>query len=454
MSSLDLLYTILVTLFTLAVLVTIHEYGHFWVARRCGVKVERFSIGFGTPLLRWRDRQDTEYVVAAIPLGGYVKMLDERVDEVTPGMEHMAFNRKHVLARIAIVAAGPLANLLLAVVAYWFVFVSGESGVAPVIKAVESGSVAHVAGLEAGQEIVAVDGHDTPTWQAVNFRLLDRIGDTGPISFSVRYTDSDLVYESRGQLNSWLAGDEQPDLIGGLGIEMYRPDVPVVLADVVPGSPAEASGLRSGDEITHADGERLEQWPEWVDYVRARPGESIAIDVLRDDSSFTTNITPASKTDGNGQEYGQVGLSVQIPAWPDHMLREFHYGPIQALGMATQRTWDLVVFTLKSIKKMLTGLISHKNLSGPITIAKVASASAQSGLEAFVAFMALLSVSLGVLNLLPVPVLDGGHLMYYTIELLVGRPVPMKVQMLGYQVGLFIIVGVMMLALYNDFARL
>ncbi len=450
----DLLYTIAITLFSLGVLIAIHEFGHFWVARRCGVRVERFSIGFGMPLLRWRDKLDTEYVIAAIPLGGYVKMLDERVDEITPGMEHLAFNRKPVLARIAIVSAGPLANLLLAVLAYWFVFMAGETGVAPLIQSVEEGSVAEIAGLESGQEIVAIDGHPTPTWQAVHFRLLDRIGDTGPLAFSVRYPGSDMVYESEGMLRDWQVNTEQPDLIGGLGIKVFRPHIPVVLDEVIAASPAAAANLQPGDEILSADGEILNDWNEWVDYVRALPGVSIEIVVQRGGEQFDTVLTPARKLTADGEAFGQVGLSVKPPEYPEHLIRQFHYGPLEALAKATQRTGDLVVFTLKSIKKMLTGLISHKNLSGPITIAKVASASAQSGLEAYMAFIALLSVSLGVLNLLPVPVLDGGHLMYYTIEMLVGRPVPEKVQMLGYQVGLLIIVGVMMLALYNDFARL
>jgi regulator of sigma E protease len=403
---LDLLYTITVTIIALGVLIAFHEFGHFWVARKCGVKVLRFSIGFGTPLLRWRDKLDTEYVIAAIPLGGYVRMLDEREDEVTPGMEHLAFNRKPVLQRIAVVAAGPLANLLLAVVAYWFVF------------------------------------------------LLERIGDSGRLTFSVRYPESDVVYQSEAVLENWLSDVEEPNLIAGLGIRMYRPPVPVVLDEIVPDSPAAAAGLRSGDLIVSADGAPMAQWMDWVDHVRERPGQEISIEFERDGLLQRGSITPAKITDDSGQSYGQVGVSVQVPEWPDHMLREFHYGPIAALGAATRRTGDLVVFTLKSIKKMIMGLISPKNLSGPITIAKVASASAQSGPEAFIAFLALLSVSLGVLNLLPIPVLDGGHLLYYTFELLVGKPVPLKVQMLGYQVGLFIILGVMVLALYNDFTRL
>ena len=450
----DLIFTIAVTIFTLGVLVAFHEYGHFWVARRCGVKVLRFSIGFGTPLIRWRDRHDTEFVIALIPLGGYVRMLDEREDEVTPGMEHLAFNRKPVLQRIAIVAAGPLANLLLAVLAYWFVFLSGESGIAPIVGSVEEGSVAELAGLEPGQEIVAIDGRATPTWQAVNFRLLERIGDSGRLTFSVRYPESDVVYQSEAVLNNWLSDAEEPSLIAGLGIRMYRPPIPALLDEIVPDSPAQAAGLQTGDKVVMADGVPMTQWMEWVDYVRERPGQEIAIEFERGDSLLQALITPARRTDDNGEVYGQVGVSVQVPEWPEHMVREFHYGPIAALGAATRRTADLVVFTLKAIKKMIMGLISPKNLSGPITIAKVAAASAQSGPEAFIAFLALLSVSLGVLNLLPIPVLDGGHLMYYTFELLVGKPVPLKVQMLGYQVGLFIILGVMVLALYNDFTRL
>jgi len=450
----DLLYTIGITALTLAILISVHEFGHFWVARRCGVKVLRFSIGFGTPLFRWRDKLDTEYVIALIPLGGYVKMLDEREGDVSPGMEDMAFNRKPVLQRIAVVAAGPVANLLLAVLAYWFVFLSGETGIVPVIGSIEKGSVADMAGLESGQEIVAIDGRETPTWQAVNFRLLDRIGDSGAIRFDLRYPDSDLVYQSQGYLDEWMAEAEAPNLIGGLGIEMFRPAIPVLLDEIVADSPAARAGLQSGDRITQADGLPMVAWADWVRYVRARPDQEIAFQFEREGRTLEGWITPARKVASDGEAYGQVGVSVSIPEWPPHMLREFDYGPVEALVAASQRTAEMVGFTLNSIKKMIMGLISPKNLSGPITIAKFASASAQSGLTSFVAFLALLSVSLGVLNLLPIPVLDGGHLLYYTIELLVGKPVPEKVQVLGYQVGLFIIVGVMMLALYNDFSRL
>jgi regulator of sigma E protease len=451
----DLLQTILITLGTLAILVAVHEFGHFWVARRCGVKVLRFSIGFGRPLARWHDSQGTEYTLAAIPLGGYVKMLDEREGEVPADELDRAFNRKPVLQRIAVVAAGPLANFLLAIVAYWGLFLAGESGYAPVIGEVEAGSVADLAGLEAGQEIVAVDGRETPTWQALSFRLLERIGDTGEIRFTARYPDSDIRYESNARLDAWLAGEEEPDLLGGIGIELYTPPIEPRANEIVPGGAAERAGLAVGDLVLSADGRPMALWEDWVGYVRERPGQPIDLRVRREDGSeFETRIVPEPATTDAGETIGRIGMAVAVPPMPDHLRREFERGPIAALGAGIQRTGELVAFTLESVRKMLQGLISPKNLSGPITIAKVASTSAKSGLESYIGFLALLSVSLGVLNLLPIPVLDGGHLLYYTVELVAGRPVPERIQVVGYQVGLFLVISLMALALYNDFARL
>ncbi len=449
----EIIETVLITLGTLAVLVAVHEFGHFWVARRCGVKVLRFCIGFGKPLASWRDKLGTEYSVAAIPLGGYVKMLDEREGEVPAELLDQAFNRKPVLQRIAVVAAGPLANLILAVLAYWFLFMGGESGYAPLLGDVKHGSIAEVAGLEAGQEIVAVDGRETPTWQALSFALLERIGDTGTITFTTRYPESDLLYESEAHIERWLSDQEEPDLFGGLGLVMYTPEVPPVVEEVVSGSAAERAHLQPGDRILSADGIAMDSWMDWVDYVRARPETQIALEVERDSRALRLDITPESAED-DGETIGRVGVSVAIPEMPPELRREFERGPLEAAVAAVTRTADLVGFTLESIKKMIMGLISPKNLSGPITIAKVATASAKSGLESYIGFLALLSVSLGVLNLLPIPVLDGGHLLFYSIELLAGRPVPEKIQTLGYQVGLFLVLGMMMLALYNDFTRL
>jgi len=268
----DLLYTIGLTLITLAVLIAVHEYGHFWVARRCGVHVERFSIGFGTPLLSWHDRRGTEYCIAAIPLGGYVKMLGEQGGDVPPAQRAMAFNHKPVLQRIAVVSAGPLANLGLAVVAFWLLFLAGESGFVPLVDEVEPGSVADLAGLESGQEIVAVDGRETPTWQALNFRLLERIGDTGAMRFTVRYPGSDMLYQSEAPIERWLSSQEQPDLLGGLGVRLFTPEVPPRIGEVVEESPAARAGLRAGDLVLAADGTPMPLWQDWVEYVRARPG--------------------------------------------------------------------------------------------------------------------------------------------------------------------------------------
>ncbi len=450
----ELLYTIALTLGTLAVLVAIHEFGHFWVARRCGVQVLRFSIGFGPALCSWSDRQGTQYSIAAIPLGGFVKMLDEREGEVPASELHRAFNRKSPLQRIAVVVAGPLANLLLAVVAYWFLYMAGESGYVPLIEAVQPDSIAAAAGLEAGQEIVAVDGDPTPTWQALSFGLLDRIGDTGSIRFAAKYPDSDVVYESEATINRWLSEDEEPDLYAGLGISLFTPDVPAVVGEVVADSPAALIGMLPGDKVLRADGVEIALWMDWVEYVRARPEQSIEVEYQRGGETLWAALVPERTTDDKGKEIGRVGIAAAIPEMPPEMVRRFPRGPVAALGASLSRTWELSVFTLKSIKKMLLGLISPKNLSGPITIAKVATASAKSGLESYISFLALLSVSLGVLNLLPIPVLDGGHLLFYTIELLAGRPVPEKIQSVGYQLGLFMVLGMMMLALYNDFTRL
>lgn len=450
----DLLYTVLITLGTLAILVAVHEFGHFWVARRCGVKVLRFSIGFGKPLFRWRDQLGTEYAVAAVPLGGYVKMLDEREAPVDAHEQHLAFNRKPVLQRIAVVAAGPVANFILAVVAYWGLFLAGESGYAPVIGEVETGSIADVAGLEAGQEVVAVDGEETPTWQALSFRLLERIGDTGTITFAVRYPGSDVTYESEGRLQAWLAGEDQPDLYAGLGLTLYTPPVEPVVDEVVADSPAERAGLRSGDRILASDGQPMRLWEDWVAYVQARPGQDLELDVERDGERLRLAITPERELREDGEVVGRVGVAVKVPSMPEHQRREFRRGPIEALGAGLARTGDMVGFTVQSMVKMVQGLISPKNLSGPITIAKVATTSAKSGLESYIGFLALLSVSLGVLNLLPIPVLDGGHLLYYSIELVAGRPVPERIQMVGYQIGLLLVISLMVFALYNDFSRL
>ncbi|MAS40326.1 MAG: zinc metallopeptidase RseP [Porticoccaceae bacterium] len=437
----------------LGVLITFHEFGHFWVARRCGVRVLRFSIGFGPALLRWRDRRDTEFVIALLPLGGYVKMLDEREGEVPPAELLHAFNRRPVGQRIATVAAGPLANFLLAILAYWVVFFHGIQGVAPVISGVAPGSVAAAAGLRPGEEILAVDGVETPTVQMLGERLVRRLGDSGTIRFAVRAPDSNVVRESGAELRRWDLDPEAPDPIGDLGLELYRPPVPAVAAGVQPDSPAAAAGLQPGDRVVSADGQPIADWEDWVDYVRARPGRPIAVVVVRDGQSLSLEMTPRSVVEGE-QVYGQVGMAARGVEWPEEYRREVRFGPLQALVRGAASTWDTSVMIVQSIGRMLVGDISVRHLSGPITIAKVAGASAQYGLVSLLQFMALLSVSLGVLNLLPIPVLDGGHLLYYGIEAVRGKPLSEHLQELGYRIGLFLVIGLMLLALYNDLSRL
>jgi regulator of sigma E protease len=441
------------TLVALGVLVTFHEFGHFWVARRCGVKVLRFSVGFGMPLLRWHDRKGTEFVVAAIPLGGYVKMLDEREGDVPPELADQSFNRKTVYQRIAIVIAGPVANFLLAIVFFWILAMLGSQQVRPVIGAVEAGSIADTAGLAAGQEIVAVDGEATSGWAAVNLQLVRRLGETGTIALKVLDKDSTAQSAHQLVLSDWLKGSAEPDPIRSLGIRPWRPALPPVLAELDAKGPAQAAGLRTGDRLLAMDGQPLSEWQQVVDWVRVRPETKVSLRVERDGAQIDVPVMLATHGEGKAAT-GYLGAGVKGVDWPPQMLREVSYGPVAAIAEGAQRTWTMSVLTLDSLRKMLFGELSVKNLSGPITIAKVAGASAQSGVGDFLNFLAYLSISLGVLNLLPIPVLDGGHLLFYLIEWARGRPLSEKIQGWGVQIGISLVVGVMLLALVNDLGRL
>lgn len=421
------LYMIVGTLVALGVLVTFHEFGHFWVARRCGVKVLRFSVGFGMPLLRWHDKKGTEFVVAAIPLGGYVKMLDEREGEVPADQLDQSFNRKTVRQRIAIVAAGPIANFLLAMVFFWALAMLGSEQVRPVIGAVEAGSVAARAGLGAGQEIVAIDGEPTSGWAAVNLQLVRRLGESGSLQLMVREQGSTADSPRELVLDNWLKGADEPDPIRSLGIRPWRPALPPVLAELDPKGPATAAGLKAGDRLLAFDGQPVSDWQQVVDSVRVRPDTKIMLRVERDGASIDVPVALAARGESKAPT-GYLGAGVKAVDWPPEMIREVSFGPVAAIGEGVRRTWTMSVLTLDSLKKMLFGELSVKNLSGPITIAKVAGASAQSGIADFLNFLAYLSISLGVLNLLPIPVLDGGHLLFYLIEWARGRPLSDRVQ--------------------------
>jgi len=448
-----MLYTVLATLVALGVLVTVHELGHFWVARRCGVRVLRFSIGFGLPLVRWHDRQGTEFVIAAIPLGGYVKMLDEREAPVVPQDLGQAFNRKSVGQRFAIVAAGPLVNFALALVFFWILAMMGSQQVRPIIGAIKADSLAEQAGLQVGQEILSVDGEPTASWGAINLQLVSRLGETGLLVFGVRDEGSSLEHPQRINLASWLKDADDPDPLERLGITPWRPQAEPLIAELDAQGPAKAAGLQVGDRVQHLNNQPIEHWHQLVSMVKALPSRTVTLGLLREGRALELRVTLGVRTE-NTSSFGYLGAGARPANWPADMLREVHFGPVDALWEGAHRTWLMSLLTLDSLKKMLLGELSVKNLSGPITIAKVAGASAQSGLGDFLNFLAYLSISLGVLNLLPVPVLDGGHLLFYSIEWIRGRPLSERVQGWGMQIGISLMIGVMLLALFNDIGRL
>lgn len=457
---LDSIQTILSFIVALGVLITVHEYGHFWVARRCGVKVLKFSVGFGAPLFSWRDKLGTEYVIASIPLGGYVKMYGEQgEDDGSPGAtpepinESESFSHKTVWQRIAIVAAGPIVNLVFAVLLYGLIFSIGVTRLVPLVGEVQPESPAAVAGLSMGDEIVAIDGKATPSWPDVNFALINRIGDSGTLTLEVKPHQSSITRTYALPIERWLLDDEAKSPLPLLGFDVFEPEGPVILANVLPGKAAERAGLQVGDQIIATNDEPITRWMQWVHMIKASPGEPLLVTVLRDGKNQTFTVLP-DVVEESGQSYGRLGVSPQPREYPDDLKREISYGPIDALGRAAIRTADLIVLTLKSLGKMITGEISLDNVSGPLTIAKTAGDTARFGWEPFLSFVAYLSISLGVLNLLPIPVLDGGHLMYYAMEIIKGRPVSEKIRALGNSLGLVILVAFMGLAIYNDVVRL
>ncbi|MCG6658340.1 RIP metalloprotease RseP [Halomonas campisalis] len=449
-----LIQNILAVIVVLGLLITFHEYGHYWVARRCGVKVLRFSVGFGKPLWSRVDRHGTEFAVAAIPLGGYVKMLDEREAPVPPELRDQAFNRKSVWQRIAIVAAGPLANFLLAIVAYWALFVVGTTTVAPVVGDIASGSPAEQSGLRSGQEIVAVQGDAVRSWNDINLKLVAAIGASGELTMRARDDAVSDAREYRLPVEAYLVRQDPPRPLQTLGITPWQPSFPAVLGQVLDGEAAARAGLQPGDEILTVNGSPVDDWMGFVSAVRASPGETLALEVARGDERLDLTLVPGEQTLETGVSIGYVGAGVEPVEWPEEYRREIRYGPVAAVGQSLARTGEMTVLTLDAIRKMLIGLISPSNLSGPITIAQVAGDTARTGLESFVSFMAYLSISLAVLNLLPIPVLDGGHLLYYFAEAIRGRPVSERTQAIGLRIGLAMIVTLMVMALYFDLMRL
>ena len=445
-------------LVAIVILVTVHEFGHFYVARLCGVRVLRFSLGFGKVLWRKYDSLGTEYTLSALPFGGYVKMLDEREGEVPTEFLTQSFNRKKVWQRMAIVLAGPVANFILAILLYWALFLPGEKGLIPVIGSVAPDSLAATAGLQVGQEIIAVDGEPTPVESALQKQLLNRLGESGSIIFKVRQPHSDMQKEIQIPLDKWMQDVKDPEPLNGLGLELAFPLKPIV-GEITPGGAAEQAKFKAGDKILNVDQVAVVDWHDWLLYVRAHPKQALDVLVERDGKNLHLSVTPESFVESESfhkkaVSYGRVGMAPQEQTPPDEIFRHYDYSLGGALVASVQRTWEASGFVLLSVKKLILGEISTKNLSGPISIAKVAGSSAQNGFKSFVSFIAFLSVLLGVFNLLPIPVLDGGHLVYLTIEAIKRKPVSEKVQILGFQLGLMLVISLSMLAMYNDIMRL
>lgn len=449
-----LIQNILAVIVVLGLLVTFHEFGHFWVARRCGVKVLRFSVGFGKPLWSTVDRHGTEFAVAAIPLGGYVKMLDEREAPVPDEQLDQAFNRKNVWQRIAIVAAGPLANFLLAIVAYWALFVAGTTTVMPIVGEVEPDSPAAEAGLAHGSEITSIQGDAMRSWEEINLKLVSIIGFSGELTVEALPEGSSTPRVYQLPVNNYLVRQDPPQPLQSLGITPWRPDLPAVLGQVVDGQAAAQAGLQPGDRILSLNGEAVSDWMQFVAMIRDSAGQTLDVSYQRGEEQGALSLTPGSNTVEGGREIGYIGAGVQQVSWPDELQREIRYGPVEAVGQALSRTGEMTLLTVDAIRKMLVGLISPSNLSGPITIAQISGDSARAGMEAFVGFLAYLSISLAVLNLLPIPVLDGGHLLYYFIEVVRGRPVSEQTQAVGLRIGLAMVGTLMLMALYFDLMRL
>jgi regulator of sigma E protease len=450
----SLLHTIAAFIIALGVLIVVHEYGHYLAARLCRVKVLRFSVGFGRPLATWRlGRDHTEWVIAAVPFGGYVKMLDEREGPVAPAEAHRAFNRQSVWRRFFIVVAGPAFNFMFAVLVYAGLYMHGLPEARPVLAAPPAGSVAAGAGLRAGDTVRAVDGEKVATWQEVRWRVLQAALQRHPVDLETQNERGHLATVTL-DLRDYPAADVEADALERIGLRLYRPPLEPVLGQVVAGGPAERAGLAPGDRVVRAAGRPVASWEALVTAVRAHPGKPLALVVEREGVARDVEVVPDAISAG-GERVGRINAGPHVPpAHAEKMLVRVQHGPLESLARALDRTADISVFSLKMLGRMLIGEVSWKHLSGPVTIADFAGQSASLGWISYLTFLALISISLGVLNLLPIPLLDGGHLMYYAIEIVKGTPVSERAMELGQRVGLALLLVMMAFAFYNDLNRL
>ena len=435
----------------LGIFVAVHEWGHYYVARLCGVYVKRFSIGFGKPIWSKVDKHGTEFALAAIPLGGYVRMLDERVDEVPPELASQAFNNKSVGKRMAIIAAGPGVNFIFAAIALYVMFLIGISTIKPVIGEVSPDSIAAKAGLAGNMEIIAVGSRETPDWEAVNLELMSYIGQQSmPVTV---VSQSDSARQRVLDIAGWNFDPDSESPLRSLGISPFRPGATLTVAYVAEQTAASQAGLQQNDEIVALDGQPVTAWEDLVAQIKNRPGEQVEIRVNRAGQTYDLSATIGRRDTPEGQD-GYLGVSPFAEPWPEGYVFTHQYGLLEAVGKAVDKTWRLMTLSVEMIGKLITGDVSVKNLSGPIAIAQGAGNSAGYGLVYFLSFLALISVNLGIVNLLPLPMLDGGHLMYFTIEWITGRPVPEEVQEWGFRIGAMLLFTIMSIAIFNDITRL
>lgn len=452
----SIIHNIFFFIVAIGVLVTFHEFGHYWVARKSGVKVLRFSVGFGKPLYSWRrnvEGDDIEYVIAAIPLGGYVKMLDEREAPVDEAARARAFNNQTVSKRALIVFAGPAFNFILAAVLYWFVFMIGTSADRPLVGEVEPGTIAAQSGFVIEDEILSVAGEEVKSWNGFRLAVLDHGLDGGDIDVKVETVDGERVVRTLALGDTRLLKDEG-DIFTGIGFKQWWPDLPAQIGGLVDDGAAQAAGLLKGDIITRVDDTDVASWIALVELIRENPGKAMNFHVLRDGVASRILVVPNSRM-VNEQEQGYIGAYQHIPEEViDLLVTEIKYGPVDAMGKAVVKTWDMSTLTLRVLWKMVTGEASLSNISGPITIATYAGVTASIGVVSFLSFLAVISVSLGVLNLLPIPMLDGGHLFYYMIEVIKGSPVSEAFELRGQQFGMMMLALLMSVAIFNDIQRL
>ncbi len=438
----------------LGVLIVVHEYGHYLAARLCNVRVLRFSVGFGRSLATWRlGRDATEWTIAAIPFGGYVKMLDEREAPVEEKEKHRAFNRQGVGRRVLIVVAGPLFNFLFAIAVYAGLYMHGLPEARPVLAKPAAGSLAQRAGFDAGDTVRSIDGDPVTTWQELRWRVLQGALQREALRIEVAGARGDISMHVL-DLRSYPSEDVESDALEQIGLRLYRPPLDPVLGRVVTGGAAERAGLAAGDRIAYADGAPVNSWEALVQVIRRHPAAVLRLVVERDGAQLRIDVLPDSVSE-NGLRVGRIGAAPWLPAADsERIVVNVRYGPLESLAKGAAKTWDISIFSLKMLGKMLLGEVSWKHLSGPVTIADYAGQSAQMGWIAYATFLALISISLGVLNLLPIPLLDGGHLMYYALEIIKGSPVSERAMELGQRVGLALLLVIMAFAFYNDINRL